>query len=345
MSKQFGGKVTSQLKDRYKQSKNWKDNAFVNLEETSMNFSFHSIPKLLYKQFFENKGRIPAEPLPVTPFDQAAFLEDSPEPKFIWYGHSALLLRWMGKTILIDPMLGPNASPIAPIATKRFSQNTLDLIDQFPPIDLLLMTHDHYDHLDYDSIKKLRDKTSQWFVALGIGRHLESWGIASESIREFDWWDHADFASIRFTFTPSRHFSGRGLNDRAKSLWGGWAMNSSGMNLYWSGDGGYGDHFKEVGEKLGPFDLGFMECGQYNENWHLIHMYPEESIEAAKDARVTAALPVHWAGFALAQHHWKDPIERFVSEAEKQSVKHLTPAIGEITTINSITGDWWSGLK
>lgn len=341
---QFGGKVNSENTARYEKSKNWKDGKFENLLETKMEFSFQEMPKLLYKQFFDTKGRNPKAPIPIETFDKEAFLAASDEPKFIWFGHSVLLLRWMNKTILIDPMLGPNASPIAPFATKRFSENTLDLIDQFPEIDLLLMTHDHYDHLDLDSIQKLKSKTKKWFVALGVARHLESWGVQAGDIQEFDWWDNADFEGIHFTFTPSRHFSGRGISDRAKSLWGGWVMKSEKHNLYWSGDGGYGDHFKEVGEKFGPFDFGFMECGQYNEQWHQIHMYPEECVQAGKDAGVKKALPVHWSGFALAQHHWKDPIKRFTQAAEKETLEVSTPQMGAIITINTPTTSWWNNI-
>lgn len=345
MTKQFGGKVGTRHKAQYEKSPYWQQGKFVNLVETKMDFSLQDMPKMLYKQFFEAKGRIPEQPLAVKPFNKEMFLQPETEPKMIWYGHSVVLLRWMNKTILIDPMLGDNASPIAPFKTKRFSEDTLNLIDAFPDIDLVLLTHDHYDHLDLSSIEKLKAKTAKWFVALGVSRHLESWGVDGATIQEFDWWDSADFGSIRFTFTPSRHFSGRGLTDRAKSLWGGWAMKSEAHNLYWSGDGGYGHHFKEVGEKLGPFDFGFMECGQYNEKWHQIHMYPEEAVQAAIDAGVKQSMAVHWAGFALAQHHWKDPIERFTMEAGKLNHKVSTPNLGEIFTLKTETNHWWSQLK
>ena len=341
---QFGGKLTVANKDLYAKSQNWKEGKFDNLERTSMEFSFQELPKMLYKQFFDTKGRSPKKPLQIATIDKEAFLAESEEPKFVWLGHSVVLMRWMNKTILIDPMLGPNASPIAPFATKRFSENTLDLINQFPEIDLLLMTHDHYDHLDLASITKLKSKTKKWFVALGVGRHLESWGIPSIDIQEFDWWDDAQFESIHFTFTPSRHFSGRGLTDRAKSLWGGWVMKSEMHNLYWSGDGGYGAHFKEVGDKFGPFDFGFMECGQYNENWHEIHMYPEETVQAALDAQVKKAMAVHWCGFALAQHHWQDPIKRFLAAATKQGLQMSTPELGELITRKTETKFWWANL-
>ena len=342
MSKQFGAKVRTPLKERYQTSEHWIEGKFENLVETTMEFSIQNIPNLLYEQFVKTKGRVPKKRLVIEAFDLQAFMAPSQQPKFIWYGHSVLLMRWMNQTILIDPMLGPNASPIAPFATKRFSENALDMIDQFPPIDLALMTHDHYDHLDLASIEKLKDKTAKWYVALGVGRHLESWGITPSTITEFDWWDSAEFNGIQFTFTPSRHFSGRGLSDRAKSLWGGWVMKSNDHNLYWSGDGGYGDHFKEIGEKFRPFDFGFIECGQYNKHWHQIHMYPEEAVQAALDATVKIALPVHWCGFALALHHWKDPIDRFSVEALDKNLKISTPKIGQALTISTKTDQWWN---
>lgn len=345
MKKQFGGKATRELEKRYSQSPHWQNGKFMNLEETTMDISFQSMPKLLYKQFFESKGRMPKTPIPVIPFDEQAFLAPSDTTKFIWYGHSVLLMRMNGKTILIDPMLGPNASPIAPFKTKRFSENTLDIIDQLPHIDLVLLTHDHYDHLDLASIERLKPKVSQFYVALGCARHLILWGIEETAIQEFDWWDHQEFEGIEITFTPTRHFSGRGLRDRAKSLWGGWVFKSASESIYFSGDGGYGTHFREVGERLGPFDFGIMECGQYNENWHLIHMYPEESILAAKEAKVSKAMAVHWAGFSLAQHHWKDPIERFAKVANEQGLSHSSPEIGQLFTTETETGDWWSSVE
>lgn len=345
MIKQFGSKVTKELKQRYSQSVNWKDGIFNNLEKTGMDMTIHSLPKLLYKQFFEKEGRLPESPLPIEKFNKEEFLKSDNEPKFIWFGHSVVLLRMEGQTILIDPMLGPNASPIAPFATKRFSKNALDLIDEFPDIDLLIMTHDHYDHLDLSSIEKLQSKVRSYYVGVGVGRHLEGWGVSPEKITEFDWWDEHLFENIKITYTPTRHASGRGIKDQSKCLWGGWVFKTENKNILFSGDGGYGEHFKKIGEKLGPFDFGFMECGQYNENWHQIHMYPEESIQAALDAGVKKALPVHWGGFALAQHHWKDPIERFYKEAMDKKLEISTPNIGQLINYNSPTLPWWEAFK
>lgn len=342
--KQFGGKVTNEWVEQYKQSEHWRNGSFQNLIATPINNSLLKLPGIIYKQLTHTNGREPKQPLPIAPFDNAAFLAPSEKAKFIWYGHSVILMRMEAKTILIDPMLGPDTTPIAPMATKRFSENTLDLIDDFPEIDLLIITHDHYDHLDYSSIQKLKLKTKRYFVAMGVKRHLISWGVAANLITEFDWWEERSFENIKITFTPTRHFSGRGLTDRLKTLWGGWVFNSPTEKIWFSGDGGYGEHFKEVGRKLGPFDFAFMECGQYNEDWRPIHLFPEEAVQAAIDAQVKKAMPVHWAGFALSyQHTWKEPGEDFVRFAEEKSLDYALPALGEVFDISrAIKTKWWA---
>lgn len=343
-SKQFGGRITPELEKQYSSSKHWKDGKFHNLEITGMNIRPKNVPGLIYKQI-TSKGRRPLRPLEVSPFARQAFLAPGGELKYAWYGHSAVLLRLNGHNILIDPMMGHDASPPAPIKTKRFSENTLSIIDDLPEIDLMLLTHDHYDHLDLASIVKLKAKVRTYFVALGVKRHLVAWGVESSLIKEFDWWDSDSFADIEITFTPSRHFSGRGLRDRFRSLWGGWALRSQGGNVYFSGDGGYGKHFREIGERLGPFDLAFMECGQYNELWHQIHMFPEESVKAAMDAGAVKAIPVHWGGFTLALHPWNEPAGRFSAEADKKGLEAVYPELGAVYKLSSGQKvKWWVGV-
>lgn len=341
--KQFGGKVTKDLKALYQQSPNWNKNCFQNLEDTPITGSIMDMPSILYKQLALTKDRSPKQPLPIVPFDKAAFLAPTDKIKFIWYGHSVVLLRINGKTILIDPMLGPDTTPIAPFPTKRFSKNTLSLIDDFPPIDLVVLTHDHYDHLDYVSMQKLIPKVKQFYTALGVKRHLVSWGVAPDLVTEFDWWQSKEFSDIKITFTPTRHFSGRGLTDRLKSFWGGWAFQSESKKIWFSGDGGYGSHFKEIGKRVGPFDFAFMECGQYNDDWRPVHLFPDESVQAALDAGAKKALPVHWAGFSLSyQHTWWEPAEDFLKAADEKGLESFTPSLGELVTIDSISKDnWW----
>ena len=344
---QFGAKVMEENIKEYNSSSNWKNGIFVNLEETGMSIPLKKIPKLIYKQFIEKKGKAPKKALSINNFDIQKFNENDSDFKFVWYGHSVLLLKVSGLTILIDPMFGPNAAPISPFPVKRFSENTLDIIDDLPNIDIVLLTHDHYDHLDYQSIQKLIPKVKHYYTAIGVSRHLLKWGIKKDQITEFDWWDNKIIDSLNITFTPTRHFSGRGLKDRAKSLWGGWALKSETKNIWFSGDGGYGNHFKEVGDKLGPFDFGFMECGQYNENWHQIHMFPKESIQAAIDAKVNSIMPVHWGAFSLAQHSWKEHVEEFIKESNNKNLHYIVPSKGEIIDLNKVydTKYWWRTIE
>lgn len=342
---QFGGKINKEESARLKKSKQWRNGKFQNQSKTTMDMNLSSLPKLMKENFDGRKSRNPKMNIPLIPFDKEHFKKNE-IPKFIWYGHSVLLLQINNKNLLIDPMFGSDASPVGPIRTKRFSKNSLALIKNLPTIDAILLTHDHYDHLDFESIRDLKQMTDTFFVPLGVGRHLEHWGIDKKKISEFDWWDDKHFFDLKIIFTPSRHFSGRGAFDRAKSLWGGWIIKSSKHNIYWSGDGGYDKHFKEIGDRFGPFDWGFMECGQYNERWHQIHMYPEEAVQAALDAKVSIAIPVHWGAFSLALHHWTDPIERFVSKANSITQPYLSPAPGKIIHFNQMgNSDWWKKYR
>jgi L-ascorbate metabolism protein UlaG (beta-lactamase superfamily) len=346
MIKQFGGKVTRLEIAKYSRSKHWDGKKFNNLEETKMDIPFRAFPKLLFSQLFKKKQRLPFQEIKVPPFNATSFLAPAEHMKFIWYGHSAILMRLKNKTILIDPMFGSDAAPIAPFSIKRFNTISTAIISDFPEIDVLLMSHDHYDHLDLKSIQLLKGKVKKFFVALGVGRHLISWGVDPNSIVEFDWWEKNSFEDIEFAFTPTRHFSGRAMKDRFKGLWGGWVIKTDTENIWFSGDGGFGVHFKEIGDKLGPFDFAFMECGQYNKLWRPIHLFPDECIQAAIDAKAKKIMPVHWGSFNLSDHSWTEPANQFVEECEKSSVPYLTPMIGELITPMNQTKNkhWWEEL-
>ncbi|MBD8489053.1 MBL fold metallo-hydrolase [Echinicola sp. CAU 1574] len=345
--KQFGGSIRKKDLEKFASSNQWDGNKFVNLSLTTMGFSFKKLPEVLRDNFSKNIQRMPKQHLSILPIDTDQYSQSNKEARFSWFGHSVLLFHLNGKNILIDPMFGENASPIAPFKTKRFSKNTLEIIDQLPPIDAVLLTHDHYDHIDLESIQKLIPKVDNWLVALGVSRHLEKWGLEAEKIQEMDWWDTIDFEGIEITFTPSRHFSGRGATDRAKSLWGGFVFKTVAESIYHSGDGGYDHHFKEVGKKFGPFDVMFVECGQYYKHWHQIHLYPEESVQAAIDAKAKNAIPIHWGGFSLAPHSWKDGVERFTAAAEKKKLNIYTPSLGETFSLNTLLSNnfWWKDVK
>jgi len=345
-TKQFGGKISKHWKEKYETSSNWRDGSFKNLVDTQTAINWRQLPGIIRKQIKGHKEGEPSKPISIKTFDDTSFLAASNEPKCIWYGHSVLLMRINQVNILIDPMFGSDASPIAPTKTRRFSENTLSIIDALPEIDIMLITHDHYDHLDLDSMLKLKSKIKKTFVALGVKRHLMQWGYDANHIEEFDWWDSINIHDLDITFTPTRHFSGRGISSIGKCLWGGWAIKSKQHNIWFSGDGGYAEHFKEIGKRLGPFDIGFIECGQYCVDWPQIHMFPEECIQAASDADVKVAMPVHWGGFKLSyQHAWYEPVEHFIQHAQKNNLPFFVPSIGEVFTIGSSTNYWWEEYK
>ncbi len=280
------------------------------------------------------------------PVDLKAFLA-ADKPQLVWLGHSASLIRVQNKTLLLDPMLSKTASPFQSVGPKRFSKPPISA-EELPHIDAVLISHDHYDHLDHATIKKLRGKTTKFFVPLGVAAHLQTWGVKKTQIVELDWWDAAAFEGLNLVCTPARHFSGRSLNDRYKTLWCSWVIESAQAKLFFSGDTGYGPHFKQIGKKYGPFDLTLLECGQYDKRWPNIHMQPEQTFAAYQDLRGKRLLPLHWGAFSLALHSWIDSVERVRKAAQPFGAEVMTPRIGEIVPIRSRTypkSAWWKDHK
>ncbi len=338
---QFGQKPEGADLERVKQSEHYTEGGFVNLIETSMDLKLSNMPGLLWGFLSPPKGKIPSKPLP-TDWNEGNETHVDSLSYITWYGHSAVMLEIDGKVILIDPMLGPSSAPVS-FMTQRFGYEEPINFEALPHIDAIIISHDHYDHLDHESILKLKDKTDHFFTALGVGSHLKSWGVPAENITELDWWQNADFDGLTFTAAPSRHFSGRAINDRNKTQWASWVIKGSKDNIYFSGDGGYGPHFKEIGEKLGPFDFAMMECGQYNEDWAAIHMMPEESVQAGMDVQGKILMPIHWGAFDLAPHVWQDPILRFTKKAIEENANYVTPVIGGRFAIgvDLPKEEWW----
>lgn len=289
--------------------------------------------------------RTPKGQVPVSTIDWNKVKSD--EDSLTWFGHSAFLLSIDHKRILVDPMLGPIASPVSFVGPKRYHEKILHLIEEMPPIDAVLITHDHYDHLDYPSILKLKSKAGHFFVPLGVGAHLIRWGLTKDRITELNWWEEREFQGLTIAFTPSRHFSGRGIFNRNSTLWGGWVILGKQTRFYTSGDGGYDVHFSEIGEKYGPFDLALIEGGQYDRRWAWAHMFPEQSVQANLDVKGKTMMLIHWGAFTLARHGWSDPIERAKKEAEAKNVHLIAPKIGETIplrgTLSTPDPPWWDG--
>jgi L-ascorbate metabolism protein UlaG (beta-lactamase superfamily) len=265
------------------------------------------------------------------------------DKELIWLGHSSFLLKWKQQTILFDPVFSETASPFSWLGGKRYNKHMPVELSQIEHIDILTISHDHYDHLDYETIKALISKVDTFLVPLGIKHHLVKWGVSENSIVELDWWNQHEINGITYTLTPAQHFSGRRFT-RNTTLWGGWHLASNDYSLFFSGDTGYGDHFKQIQQRLGDVDFALLECGQYNEQWSNIHMMPEETVQAAKDLNAKVMMPVHWGAFTLSLHSWTDPIERALAEAEKQDQSIIAPEIGEVVDLSLSTRPityWW----
>lgn len=345
LSPEFGGKHSAEDVKRYQESEHYKDGIFVNDVYTTMDMSFKSLAGTTMDFIKGVPNARPSFELPVVALDSMEIEENKDSTRLIWFGHSAFLLQIDGKNILLDPMLGNVPAPHPMLGGKRYSKSLPIEIQKLPRIDAVLISHDHYDHLDYGSIQLLKEKTNQFLVPLGVGAHLKAWGIENTRIQEFDWWQATNYEHLGLIFTPSRHFSGRGFLDRSTTLWGSWVIQGEKDKLYFSGDGGYGDHFKTIGEKYGPFDFAMMECGQYNEKWHDIHMMPEETAQAAVDVKAKVMMPIHWGAFTLALHSWTDPVDRVLQKANELDQAIVVPKIGESIWMNPVREEfeqWWT---
>ena len=344
LSAQLGGKPTKAEEQRYAQSGHYTDGGFVNLIPTSVSTS-RSIVGTIWKFIFrKDPAATPAGPLPMQPLDSLAITRKTPEMvRVTWFGHSASLVELAGQNILLDPMLSLEMGPVKWATPNRYNRSLAIRPEKLPPIAAVLISHDHYDHLDYETIRKIKDKVGRFFVPLGIGAHLRRWGVAPERITEMNWGDSARLPGLTVRCTPSRHFSGRGLGNRNSTLWSSWVLQTAKKRLFYTGDGGYGPHFAAIGAAYGPFDLALVECGQYDADWAEIHMRPEQSVQAARDVRAAVMLPVHWGAFTEANHAWNDPINRATAEAARLGQPITTPRLGEPVTLGTAlpSSRWW----
>lgn len=341
----FGGKPTREKSEDFKQYDHFSEGKFVNQIPTHMDMKIGTTLSILKDFLKGNPNGKPDKPIPVVPLDSTP-IHSLSDARITWFGHSAFLLEVDGKRLLLDPMFGNAPSPFPIFGSKRYSKNLPFKIDDLPSIDAVVFSHDHYDHLDYGTIKQLKNKVRQFIVPLGVGAHLTRWGIEREKISEHGWWSEWEWEGITFVCAPARHFSGRSLTDRNATLWCSWVIATQQLKIYFSGDSGYGPHFQTIGEKYGPFDVTLMECGQYDERWSAIHMVPEETVQAHIDVRGKTMIPIHWAAFTLAMHDWTDPIERVWAEAKQKGVEISTPKIGETVIIGADQYPripWWRG--
>jgi len=329
--KVFGKTPTGARLQRIHGSSHYRNGSFQNLVPTDVMRKGTNMLKMFKELRHRPADATPSKPLPYVRTD----LKHLPvnQATLVWFGHSSYLLK-LGKThILVDPVFSGNASPVSFFAKAYPGADVYKPEDMPDILEAILLTHDHYDHLDYKTIQQLHLRTNHFYTSLGVGAHLEFWGIPAEKITELDWGESVETPTFTLTATPARHFSGRGLK-RGAAAWSSFVLKTPGLNLFLGGDSGYESHFKTIGEKYGPFDLAILECGQYGVNWPYIHMQPEETVRAALDLRATTLFPVHWAKFTLALHPWNEPIRRAKAAAEKAGLPMTTPRIGETVIIN-----------
>ncbi|EIT87136.1 outer membrane protein RomA [Fictibacillus macauensis ZFHKF-1] len=337
----FGKRPSKDRSAHFERLPYYKDGRFFNEEDvphkTSLAVQFSILKEFLKK----DETRKPSEPLPMDLPDFSRLQDNG--IKVIWFGHSAFYFEMAGKTFLVDPMFGRAPSPFQLFGGKRYSHTLPFQWRELPAVDVIILSHDHYDHLDYRSVQLLKEKTKHWLVPAGVGSHLERWGISSQIITERCWWEQLEWEGLTLICTPSRHFSGRNIHDRNKTLWCSWVVISEQQRFFYSGDGGYGAHFKQIGQRYGPFDIAMMECGQYDERWKTVHMLPEETVTACLDVKGARLIPVHWGAFTLSLHAWQDPIERVTKAAERHHVPLITPKIGEACVVGKHEPHeaWW----
>jgi L-ascorbate metabolism protein UlaG (beta-lactamase superfamily) len=339
--KSFGNLPKGDRKQRLEASANFKGGAFVNRKETPMLSEDASYASMIWKFMKSDSLRYPQQIVPSVQTN----LREIPfeKPTIVWFGHSTYLITINNKRILVDPIFSERASPVQYFGSKAFEGTMVYSLDDFPTIDMVIISHDHYDHLDYNTILKLKSTVKRFSVPLGVGQHLVTWGIDEADITEFDWWEQSEvLPGIQLTSTPARHFSGRGFV-RNKTLWSSYVLQTNEHKIFIGGDSGYDDVFKEIGNKFGPFDIAMLECGQYDRQWPNIHMMPEETVQAAIDLKAKILMPVHWGKFVLANHPWREPVERATKHAEALQVKITTPLIGEPILLNDSIppSGWW----
>ncbi|WP_312018373.1 MBL fold metallo-hydrolase [Shewanella surugensis] len=302
------------------------------------------LPLLLRYAIEKRIDASPVTSIPVMSVTKAQ-LNNLTSDTLIRLGHSSLFMQINGQKWLIDPVFSDRASPFNFIGPKRFHQPPITLAD-LPDIDGVMISHDHYDHLDEASIKFLAQKTKHFVVPLGVEVHLKKWHVPSQAIHTLDWWQSVNLDGITLTATPTQHFSGRGLFDKNDTLWASYVIKSPESTLFFSGDSGYFDGFKAIGERYGPFDVTMIETGAYDKDWANIHMTPEQSLQAHIDLKGNKMMPIHNGTFDLAFHAWYEPLNRISDIAKQAQVSVLTPMMGQAISLKNIpdTQAWWNNI-
>jgi L-ascorbate metabolism protein UlaG (beta-lactamase superfamily) len=339
----FGAEAKGKRLERMQQSKHYKNKQFQNLSYTPSLTEGYSMPKVMYNFFFKKKDPLlkPIKNIPSVHTDLKNIPKD--QNVFVWLGHSSYYIQTDGVSFLIDPVLSSYGSPFK-FFNKAFTGADVFKPEDIPDLDYLIITHDHYDHLDYPTVKAIKDRVQKVILPLGVGAHLERWGYKSEQLIEEEWGTEVVLKNnIKIIFTPARHFSGRKVK-RNVTLWTSYVLETPTKKLFLGGDSGYDTHFKMIGEKYGPFDYAIIENGQYNEAWKYIHALPEDVVQASIDVNAKNIIPVHSSKFALALHAWNEPLEKVTKLGKDKNLHILTPLIGEPVDLNKSDNQfkiWW----
>lgn len=339
----FGAPMNDAQKQLYVESDHFFENQFTNLIETTMDQSFGAMFGAL-TDYLTAQNLAPRKNIEVMRIEAHALENPGENTQIVWFGHSSFLLQTQQQTVLFDPIFSNFAAPHSSLGSPRYNQELPIQPEQLPSIDAVIISHDHYDHLDYDTLMRIDDKVKHYFVPLGVGQHLMHWGIQSERISELDWWQSKTLSPLTITLTPARHFSGRRLSNNNATLWGGWMIESADERIFFSGDSGYGPHFKDIGERFGDIDIALLDTGQYNFRWEAVHMSPKQSLKAAKELNANILMPVHWGAFTLAIHPWDEPAEQTQKFANEQGQAFIVPQIGEVFVLKQepkARKFWW----
>ncbi len=324
----FGGAPSGERLERIRHSSAYRDGKFQNAMPTRM-LEPDSTWKLIRRQLVVEEERVPLSLIPVVPVSRQQ-LETPPTSglRVTWIGHASTLIEIDGHRVLTDPIWSDRCSPISGVGPERFHPPPIPL-DQLPPIDAVVISHDHYDHLDMATIQALAPTGVRFFVPLGIGAHLETWKVPADQIVELEWNQSATHRGLTITATMARHYSGRGLINGNQTLWASWVMAGPSHRAFFSGDSGYFEGFRDIGAQHGPFDVTLIKIGAYDPLWQQIHMSPEEAVQTHRALGGRLMIPVHWGTFNLAYHDWYEPAERAVAAAEKAGVSLMIPRPGQ----------------
>jgi L-ascorbate metabolism protein UlaG (beta-lactamase superfamily) len=325
----FGAVASGLRRERIASSPRFRDGRFENSDPVGSPMKPGQAWATIREYLFGVPGveRAPSRALPIESPLPAWALRPASGLRVTWLGHSTTLLEMDGVRILTDPVWGPRASPLSFAGPRRFHPAPVP-VEQLPALDAVLVSHDHFDHLDHTTIQALAKRDTPFITSLGVGAHLEAWGVSPSRIHELDWWETASLGPVRFHATPARHFSGRGFGTANATLWSSWVVETERHRVFFSGDTGLTPEFKAIGQRHGPFDLVMLEVGAYHPAWGTIHLGPDNALIAHEWLGGGILMPVHWGTFNLALHAWDDPAERLASSALEAGVRLLTPRLG-----------------